>query len=388
VKKRAATVPADELVLMDHIRELRTRIIICAAVLLVGGVVGYIFYTPILEWLRSPLGTNLYYSTPDGSFNFIIKVVSMVGILAAVPLMIYQLIMFIQPVFKERLPAKTVIGYTIFSILLAVSGALFAFYGILPGALKFFSGFQVPGLSALIDANNYLNFVINAIVTFILVFQIPLLMVIIDKIKPIPPKKLLKMEKWVVLGGLLVALIVPFAMDVTTCILIASPIIILYNVSVGIIIIRHAVAKKQYLELPAVRLLTPEEMALDDMLVDEFFATKSQKVLALKPVSIDESIDYSYLSLEPVATPIKLEDFVQEPIDDEVLALDPELESAPMQTVMRRNMSLPHDAKPKPGEVNVEALRAQVKAQREQQIAQRVAMYNNAASLRIINDIR
>jgi len=366
VKKRSAKVPADELVLIDHIRELRTRLIVCVAVLVVGGIIGYIFYAPILEWLRSPLGTNLYYSTPAGSFNFVIKVVSMVGVLATVPFAIYQLIMFVQPVFKERLPIKTVVAYTIFSILLAITGALFAFYAILPGALRFFAGFQVPGLSALIDANNYLNFVINAIVTFIIVFQIPLLMVIIDRIKPISPSKLLKMEKWVILAGLLVSLIVPFAMDVTTCLLIASPIIILYNVSVGIIIVRHIALRRRRVVLPAIRQLTPEEMALDDQLVNEFFASKSQKVPALKPMPIAETADFSYLSLEPV--PVK--------------------EVAPMQSVMHRNMSLPHDHKPMPGEVNIETLRAQIREKREQQIAQRVAMYNNAASLRIINDIR
>ncbi len=391
MKKRSKK-PVEELVLMDHIRELRTRIIVCAAVLLVGGIVGYIFYTPILEWLRSPLGTNLYYSTPAGSFNFVIKVVSMVGILAAVPFMIFQLIMFIQPVLQEKLHARTVVAYTIFSILLAVTGALFAFYAILPGALRFFSGFQVPGLSALIDANNYLNFVINAIVTFILVFQIPLLMVIIDKIKPIPPKNLLKMEKWVVLGGLLVALIVPFAMDVTTCILIASPIIILYNVSVGIILVRHFALSRRRVVLPAVRQLTPEEMALDDQLVSEFFAAKSERVHALKPAPIVETSDFAeFFALEPVVEPVKLSLFVDEPIQQEEIipvAVSNVRQATPMQTVIHRNMSLPHDQKPKPGEVNVEALRAQIREQREQEIAQRVALYNNAASLKIINDIR
>ena len=198
MKKRSAKAQTDGQVLIDHIRELRTRLVVCAVVLVVGGIVGYMFYTPILEWLRSPLGADLYYSTPAGSFNFILKVSSMIGILAAVPFFIFQLIMFVQPVFKERLSGIRVIGYTFASILLAVVGALFAFYVILPGALRFFAGFQVAGLSALIDANNYLNFVINAIVTFIIVFQIPLVMVIIDRIKPISPKKLLAAEKYVI----------------------------------------------------------------------------------------------------------------------------------------------------------------------------------------------
>ena len=378
MKKRSATVRTDGQVLVDHIRELRTRIIVCAAVLIVGGIIGYIFYRPILEWLRSPLGANLYYNTPAGSFNFIIKVASMVGVLAAVPFIIFQLIMFIQPVFKEKLSTGRVAVYSVASILLAITGGLFAFYAILPGALKFFSGFQVAGLSALIDANSYLNFVINAIVTFIIVFQIPLLMVIIDRIKPISPKKLLAAEKYVVLGGLLVSLIVPFAMDLTTCLLIASPIIILYNLSVGMIIIRHLVARRQRAraEWPVNKRLSAEEMLLDDQLINEFFSHQSQKVPELAFDSVDETVDeHAYLELEPA-------------IRAKTDGGDTEgASTSSAQPVVRNNAGAPTHVKPRPAAMNAELLRAEARAKREQQIAERVALYNNA-SMKIINDIR
>ena len=339
---------------MDHIRELRTRLIVCAVVLIIGGVVGYFFYEQILEWLRSPLGQSLYYSTPAGSFNFIIKVASMVGILAAVPFLIFQLIMFIQPVFAEKLSGGRVVLYTFASIILAVTGALFAFYAILPGALKFFAGFQVEGLSALIDANNYLNFVTNAIVTFIIVFQIPLLMIIIDRIKPISPKKLLSMEKYVILGGLVVSLMVPFALDITTSLLIASPIVILYNISVGIIVLRHLVVRKKVVDLPVVEQLSAEEIAMDDQLVDDFFKTKSQKVPALAIEPIEESLPtFTIEELPTIAV----------------------IEEKPHKRVL-----LPRDAKPLPGQgVDIEQLRAAARAKKEQQIAERVALYNTGS---------
>jgi sec-independent protein translocase protein TatC len=381
VKKRSIEATTDGQVLMDHIRELRTRIIVCAVVLIVGGIVGYIFYSPILEWLRSPLGTNLYYSTPAGSFNFVIKVVSMVGILAAVPFMIFQLIMFVQPVFKERLSTSRVVAYTIFSILLAVAGALFAFYAILPGALKFFAGFQVAGLSALIDANNYLNFVINAIVTFIIVFQIPLLMVIIDRIKPISPSKLLKAEKWVILGGLLVSLIVPFAMDITTCILIASPIVILYNLSVAVIMIRHFATRHKRVELPLIVPLSEEEIALDTQLITEFFEGRSRRLPDLKLSPIADSEDIPELFLEHAPVPAFAQ--VEAPVSAAVVG-----ETTPIQTVMHKNANLPLHTKPLPGQVNIEQLRAEAKARRDQQIAERVALYNHSTSFKAINDIR
>lgn len=383
MKKRSAQVKTDGQVLMDHVRELRTRIIVCAVVLIVGGIVGYIFYNPILEWLRSPLGENLYYSTPAGSFNFILKVSSMIGILAAVPFIIFQLIMFIQPVFKERLSIPRVVIYSVASIVLAVAGTCFAFYGILPGALKFFAGFQVAGLSALIDANNYLNFVINSIVTFILVFQIPLLMIIIDRIKPISPKKLFAAEKYVVLGGLLVSLIVPFAMDLTTCLLIASPIVILYNLSVGMIVIRQFVLRHKRPALPVIVPLSAEEIALDDQIITDFFANRSRKLPALAPSPIADSNDIPELFLEHAPVPA----FAQVEVPS-VIEM-PTAEPTPIQAVMHKNANVPLDAKPLPGRVNVEQLRADAKARREQQIAERVALYNRtSSSLRAINDIR
>jgi len=361
VKKRSAKVKTDGEVLMDHIRELRTRLIVCAVVLIVGGIVGYFFYTPILEWLRSPLGHDLYYSTPAGSFNFIIKVASMVGILAAVPFIIYQLIMFVQPVFAKKLSTRRVFAYTITSILLAVTGAMFAFYAILPGALKFFAGFQVAGLSALIDANNYLNFVTNAIVTFIIVFQIPLLMVIIDRIKPIAPKKLFAMEKYVIVAGLLVSLVVPFAMDITTSLLIASPIIILYNLSVVMIVVRHFVARRKQVRLPVIVPLTAKEMALDDELVTEFFTGRRHAITVPEVESIEDEAS------------LPVEDILPQSVDKEV--------------VPAITNSLPRDHKPLQRDViDAEQLRAEARAKREQQIAERVALYNSS-SFKIINDI-
>jgi hypothetical protein len=151
----------------------------------------------------------------------------------------------------------------------------------LPGALKFFGGFQVPGLSALISADSYLSFVSNSLITFMIVFQIPLLMIIFDRIKPISPKKLLAMEKYVVLAGLLVALIVPFAFDVVTCLLIAAPIVILYNVSVAIIIVRHARRAAWAKRHPVVT--TKKELSIDDQLLAEFFADKEEEALVTIP---------------------------------------------------------------------------------------------------------
>jgi len=230
--------------LLDHVHELRKRLLVSVILLVIAGFVAYFFYEEILNILRSPLGAPLYYSNPAGSFAFVMKICTMVGIAVAIPTIVYNLIMFVRPAFLEALPLRRVYFMTVASVLLAGTGVLFAFVFIIPGALHFFAGFQVDGLSALISADSYLSFVTNVIITFAIVFQIPLVLLFFDRIKSIPPKSLIKGEKWVVLGGLIVSFMVPFALDLTTSLLIATPIIALYNLSILLVLWQHATIRR------------------------------------------------------------------------------------------------------------------------------------------------
>lgn len=231
--------------LFDHIRELQIRLVVCFVVMAVAGIIVYLLYEPILALLRSPLHAPLYYNNPSGSFAFVMKICLMGSITVSIPVIIYNLIMFVRPAFEKLLPLRRVYFTTGFSIVMAAAGAIFAFVCILPGTLKFFEGFQVSGLHALISADSYLSFVTNMIITFVLVFQIPLLISLIDSIKPLPPKKMIKIEKWVILGSLIISALVPFAWDLMTCAFIAVPIVVLYNLSIILVVIQHArVARK------------------------------------------------------------------------------------------------------------------------------------------------
>lgn len=229
----------------DHIRELRTRLFVSIMALGAAGTVIYLFYGQVLALLSSPLGAPLYYSNPAGSFSFVMKICLTGALIVTIPVLAYNIIMFIRPAFIEYLPKKRVVKTTLGSTVLAISGAAFAFLCILPGTLSFFKGFQVDGLKAMISADNYLNFVTNIIIMFVIVFQIPLIITFIDRIKPIKPIKLFKMEKWVILGSLIIALIAPFTYDLLTSLLIALPVVALYNLSIVIVLHGHAVKRRK-----------------------------------------------------------------------------------------------------------------------------------------------
>jgi sec-independent protein translocase protein TatC len=251
----------------DHIRELQMRIIVSVISLGVVGFVAYLFYGRILEFLSSPLGSPLYYTSPAGGFAFVMKICLMCAVIVTIPIIFYNVVMFIRPAFMKVLTMKRVLVTTVSSTLLAISGAIFAFYCILPGSLLFFKGYQVKGLSALISADSYLGFVTNIIITFVIVFQIPLIIGFIDTIKPLKPKQLLKLEKWVVIGSLVIALLAPFTYDLVTSILIAVPIIILYNLSIIVVALRHSNKKRSLKHVHKNNRPKPE-MIIDDAIAE------------------------------------------------------------------------------------------------------------------------
>jgi sec-independent protein translocase protein TatC len=225
--------------MIHHVKEIQIRFLVVAAVLILGMIVGYLFHEPLFAFIKAPLNGPLHYTSPSGSFTFIINICMLIGVIATLPVLVYNVIMFAQPALEKRLSKARVYLTTFFSLVLAGGGGAFAFLIIIPLALRFFYKFQVDGLVALISADDYLRFVVNVIITFVLMFQLPLFISLFDHIKPLPPKKLFKAEKFIILGSIVIAIIVPFAVDPTVQLLIASPIIILYNLSIVVVLLQH-----------------------------------------------------------------------------------------------------------------------------------------------------
>lgn len=266
----------------DHLRELRKRFIVSAIALVLAGIAAYFVYEPILNLLRSPLGGPLYYSTPAGSFAFVMQICLMAALAVTIPIIIYNIIMFVRPAFEKALPLRRVYLTTVTSALLAFAGAAFGFLVIVPGALHFFAGFQVDGLSALISADSYLGFVTNVIITFVIMFQLPLLITFIDTVKPLSPQKLFGFEKWVILGSLVISFMVPFALDITTSLLIALPIIALYNLSIAIVLVRHAQrrARDKRAAIAAAKAAIPAPLVLGKSTLETAFLDETIAELA------------------------------------------------------------------------------------------------------------
>jgi sec-independent protein translocase protein TatC len=216
----------------QHLREMLTRLVWVVIMFVAGSVAGYIFHIQIIAFLQHYISGALYYTSPAGSFNFVMKVTLLVGVITAVPALIYQVIKYIQPALKATHRYKRIWLVSLISLTLAITGAAFALFIVIPMSLRFFASFNISNLKPLISADQYLDYVIKALTWFAILFQIPLITLFINRIKPLRPRTLLKYERHVVVAALVIALILPFTYDPLTQFIIAVPIILLYNLSI------------------------------------------------------------------------------------------------------------------------------------------------------------
>src|ERR1700685_624179 len=113
---------------MEHVHELRRRLMVSAAVLAAGACFGYLIRNEVLTWLQAPLHGTLYYSQVMGAFNFLMQACLLVGLLPAIPVLVYNLIAFVRPALPKPLSAGQVAGIVLASCALAIGGAAFAYY--------------------------------------------------------------------------------------------------------------------------------------------------------------------------------------------------------------------------------------------------------------------
>lgn len=252
------TVRSTQLTLIDHLHELRTRLFWIILTLIVASSASYAIKDQIMAVIMEPLGgQRLVYLTPIGGFNFIFKVSLYFGLAIILPVIIYHLYRFLEPLMDKR-RKRSVFFFIFASFLLAISGGLFAYYAGLPAALHFLTGFTIENVSAMLTVESYLAFVVTYVLGFATLFQIPLILMIINTIKPIPPKNLMSFQRFVILGAFIVAAIISPTPDVTNQAILAVPIILMYQVGVLMVWLQSRAARKRQQKLAPAPINRPQ----------------------------------------------------------------------------------------------------------------------------------
>jgi sec-independent protein translocase protein TatC len=249
---------------MDHVRELQGRLSIVALSFLVVAGSAYPFFDRIAAMLTAPLGGHqqLVYLTPGGAFGFIIQVCMYIGIIGALPVIVHQFYRFILPAIPKARRQGAII-YTISSIVLAMVGVVFAYVVSLPAALYFLTSFNLQNISAMLTIDSYLSFVMTYLLAGAILFQLPLVMLIIDTITPLTPRRLMQYQSHVVVGSFVVAAVISPTPDAWNQTLLASPMVVMYQLGIVLIWARSRSRRPQHqaIVVPAVSQLSqPAEM--------------------------------------------------------------------------------------------------------------------------------
>nr|HID58153.1 twin-arginine translocase subunit TatC [Desulfobacterales bacterium] len=221
----------------DHLEELRRRLIICLVAVGIGFIVSYMFSKKLFAILVIPLLKTMppgeeqliFTGLPEAFFTYL-KVSLMAGILLATPVILYQLWMFIAPGLYEN-ERRLVLPIVIFSSIFFLGGTLFAYFVILPIGFKFFIGFSCDYLRPMPTIREYLSFSSKLLLAFGVIFEMPLFILFLSKLGLITAEYLVNKRKYAILLFFIFgAILTP--PDVITQVLMALPLIVLYEVSI------------------------------------------------------------------------------------------------------------------------------------------------------------
>ena len=214
-----------------------------AALFIVGACLAYSYQEALIPFLLNPLhGEKLVYLNPAGGFSFIFLISIYAGIALSFPVLVQQFYAFLRPALPTGARKKSSI-IIISSFLLLIAGVAFGYFVAVPNALQFLYGFADQYVEASLTAESYLNFIIAYTIGIGIVFQIPLLLLLINSIKPLTPGGLWKSEKWVILLAFIVAAIITPTPDPVNQAIIAGPVIAVYQI--GVVAVLISIARKR-----------------------------------------------------------------------------------------------------------------------------------------------
>ncbi|MFH1674239.1 MAG: twin-arginine translocase subunit TatC [Pseudomonadota bacterium] len=220
----------------NHLEELRKRLIVCFIAVGICFVLCYGFSRKLFEILMGPLisvmppGDKLIYTgLPDAFFTYL-KVALLAGVLLAVPVIFYQLWMFVMPGLYEN-ERRIVLPAVVLSSIFFAGGALFGYFIVFPFGFKFFLSFSSDFIRPMPSIREYLSFASKLLFAFGVVFEMPLFIVILAKLGVVTVAQLQMYRKYViVLFFVFAAILTP--PDVVTQIMMAAPLMLLYELSI------------------------------------------------------------------------------------------------------------------------------------------------------------
>jgi len=221
----------------DHLDELRKRLITCFIAVGVGFVLSYGFKEKLFEILTLPLvsvmkgGDKIIYTGVAEAFFTYMKVAFIAGVGVASPVIVYQFWMFVAPGLYEK-ERRLVIPIVLISTVFFVGGALFGYFIVFPVGFEFLMSFSTETIRPMPSMREYLGFASTMLLSFGLVFELPILITFLAKLGVVTVAFLKKNRKYAILINFIIAAILTPSPDAVSQILMAVPMMLLYEISI------------------------------------------------------------------------------------------------------------------------------------------------------------
>ena len=221
--------------LVEHLEELRRRVLRSLLAVVVGAAVCLAGVRPLVKLLEVPAEGIRFLQLAPGEFLFVsLKVAGYAGLTLALPYVLFETLAFVLPGLsrrERRLVAPAVAGSTV----LFAAGLAFAWWALVPAALRFLVSYGADVVEPIWSIERYLDFVLLLMVATALAFQLPVLQLLLGALGRIEAPTMLGAWRWVVLASALAGAVLTPSTDPVTMLLLAGAITALYLVGVGLV---------------------------------------------------------------------------------------------------------------------------------------------------------
>lgn len=221
---------------LEHLDELRRRILYGLYVLLACCAVSLFFWEPLFHYFVQYFGENggqLIYTQPMAGFMFSLKVSALAGLIAASPFLFTQLWLFVAPGLYAR-EKKVVIPFVFFASICFLSGAYFAHAVAFPSMMAFFASFEDGALSFMPTLDTVFGLYVKVVLGLGLVFQMPMLVFFLARFGVVTAGFMIKNFKYALLAIVVIAAIITPTSDPVNLAVFSAPMLVLYILSIGV----------------------------------------------------------------------------------------------------------------------------------------------------------
>lgn len=225
----------EEATLVEHLGELRARLIIALAALAVGFAVAYAFHGHLLDWLNRPLPDRFHKPatfSPIEPFATSVWISLWAGLLLALPVIFWQLWSFLAPAIEEH-RQRSIALLVAFATVLGLGGVTFGYFVILPPAIHFLTSYDSSHYTILIRARDYYKFATFVLLGVALAFEVPVFVLALVRLRILTAAKLRSSWRLGVFVMTVIGVVLP-GVDPVSTLLSVIPLVALYVLSIGL----------------------------------------------------------------------------------------------------------------------------------------------------------